>query len=119
MASDIIFTSSTGDLDITELEESDLDPMRHDGFQQVPASEPDLNKKPKKSALKSRLELNGTVPVTPVSDSSANDSSHTDSSSSSVSNGVKSVQQFQAKPSPLATPLSGNIGRPRLRAGFV
>ncbi|XP_021363155.1 phosphatase and actin regulator 1-like isoform X2 [Mizuhopecten yessoensis] len=103
------------DLDVTEPEQSEQEPNLDPGFEQVPASEPDLNKQPKKSALKSRFELNGGVPVTPEPSAA----SQIDSSRSHcVPNHVRSVNQ-QPKPSPLATPLSGNIGRPRLRAGFV
>lgn len=100
------------DLDVSEPEKPEIDTNLNPGFEQVPASEPDLNKQPKKSALKSRFELNDGVPETELNTPSQIDNSSTPS----VTNNVKDPLP---KPSPLATPLSSNIGRPRLRAGFV
>ncbi|XP_033737692.1 phosphatase and actin regulator 1-like isoform X4 [Pecten maximus] len=102
------------DLDVSEPEKREPEVNLNPGFEQVPASEPDLNKQPKKSALKSRFELNGGAPELEPCATSQIDNSSTPSVPSSVKNVDK-----QPKPSPLATPLSGNIGRPRLRAGFV
>lgn len=98
-------------------------------FEQFPASEPDLTKVPKKSALKTKTLTDS--PTLSSCKESNKKSSHVDFSHADIITTPSTppppyhgtqhipVTSELPKPSPLATPNPSSIAKPKLRAGFV
>ncbi|KAJ8306517.1 hypothetical protein KUTeg_017062 [Tegillarca granosa] len=98
-------------------------------FEQFPASEPDLTKVPKKSALKTKTLTDS--PTLSSCKESNKKTSHVDFSHADILTTPSTppppyhgtqhipVTSELPKPSPLATPNPSSIAKPKLRAGFV
>lgn len=92
-----------------------------EGFEPVPASEPDLTLMPKKSALKG-VGGGDSKTATPLSRDKNDNHSHVNFShvdEITAPQVLNVINQPSPKPSPKSTPISSSLARPKLRGGLA